>query len=99
MKTQKLSERTKYDFQCSLPLCHWSGWFSALPEVIVVALSLLKPPIANAYKPSHALEGLERLRIAAKISKAVLQLGISILFLSIFRKAGPFFLRILQMTR
>jgi len=99
MKTQKLSERTKYDLQCSLPLCHWSGWFSDPPEVIVVALSLLKSRIANSYKTSHALEGLERLRVAAKISKAVLQLGIGILFLPIFRKAGPFFLRILQMTR
>ena len=38
--------------------------------VTVVAPSLLNLPITNAYKPTYALEGLERLKATAKRSKA-----------------------------
>ena len=83
MKTQKLAESTKCDFQYSLPLCHWSDWFSNMPEVIVVTLSSLNMPITNAYKRTYAFEGLERLKATAKRSKAGLTVG-NIIFCQYF---------------
>ena len=63
----------------------------------MVALSLLKPPIAKACKPTHALEGLEK--SSSKNKQGWFCSWESVSFWPIFRKAGPFFLRILQMTR
>ena len=60
MKTQKLTKRTKCDFQCHFRSAIGQVGFQICPRsvraiVTVVAPSLLSLPIANAYKPTYSL--------------------------------------------